>query len=159
MGAESGDAKEVPGAGGAMTGTLAGEFSKADLPRLASKQQLCGMHRVARQAQVLRENIAGSEGQNADRSVGAGDALDYVEHGSIATADEDGVKTGCNGFPSLVAGRAGGECLLQLDLQLVGTEQGDDLLDGGLLAASLFEERVNEQHDFPHGPHQHTGAQ
>jgi hypothetical protein len=148
--AHAGGDEEIPAAHALVTGGIEGDFAEGDGAGLRADEEFRGGERVAGHVEVLRDDVAGAKGEDAEGGVGSGEALHDLEDGAVATADEEGVETGGDGIGGLLAGGVGGEGFLEMDVGAVAAEELGDLLDLGAALLIVDEERVEEHHDASH---------
>ena len=133
-----------------MADRVEGDLAEGDLARLRVEEKPGGGERIAGHFQVLRDDVAGAEREDAESGVRTGDSLHDLEDGAVAAADEEGVKAGGHGVTRLLAGGVRGERFLQMNVAAVAAEELGDLLDLGAALLIVDEQRVEEHHDAAH---------
>jgi len=145
----SGD-EEIPAAHLGVAGGIEGDLAERDCAGLCVEEKLCGGERVAGHVEILRDDVAGAEGEDAEGGVRSGEALHDLKDGAVSAADEEGIETGGDGVGGLLACGMGGESFLKMDVAAVGAEDLGDLLDLGASLLIVDEERVEEDHGAAH---------
>jgi hypothetical protein len=108
------------------------------------------LHRIARQAQILGQHVAGAEGQHAHRNLGSRNPLNHVEDGAVAAADQDGVESLRHALPGLLAGRLRRQRLHRLDRAARRAQQRDDAGDAIAVHPPLLKDRIHKQQNAMH---------
>jgi len=148
--AHAGGNEEVPAAVAVMAGGTDGDLPQANGAGTRVHKELGGKQGIARQTEVLRDDVSGAEGQNAQRGIGSGDSLEDLEDGAIATADQHSIEPGGNRFTRLIARRLRGEGFLEMDGRAAGTQQLGDLLHRGTAPRGVDQQRIEEDLDAAH---------
>jgi hypothetical protein len=58
---------------------------------MATEDATRRVHRIPGKVEILRHHVAGSERDDAQRQGGSGEPLDYIEDGTVAATDKNGI--------------------------------------------------------------------
>lgn len=110
---------------------IAGDFSERYRARCGLEQPACGIGWMMGNLKVLGENVSGSEGNDAQRDRGPGEALQDIEDRSIAATDHHGIEAAPGCLPGRLARGPLRLCFEDLDLD---TGALKDFEDGAQIA-------------------------
>src|ERR1700677_52125 len=128
----------------------AGNLAQGHRNRVTTQNPTRGGNRILRYLKVLSHYIAGAKRDDPEWYGGAREALDNVEDGAIAAADNDGIVALCFCPRCLGPGSAVFARLHDVDCSTRRTEGTVNPIDVSAPCSCLLQYRVDEEQDLSH---------